>query len=235
MNIIIFDSAQYELMKLSRITEKICQGYHIDVTIQCFSDSQACKSTFNKKKVNIALIGIDLCGELGIGIVRWICKVDKNCRIIVISNCCEYAIEGFRLNICHYLLKPVTAEELLEGLRRASKEFNLEKSLSITHDYNKIDIQYNTIAYIEVNKKKCLFHILNGSSLSWYIRMDTLEEVLWEHNIVRCHRSYMVNLAIVVEINRNFIHLQEGSIIPLSRGKRKDLINLYSDYLFQLK
>lgn len=232
MRIVICDDDLRDLNEVRSLVFKICRKHRITADIDSCSTGEACKAALETQKTDILLLDVFLGDDLGIDIAKWLRTFDKSCAIIFITTSREFAVEGFSVNACHYLIKPITEANLLQGLQRASNQFNPQGYFSVIHDYNETKVKYNSILYIEANRKQAILYTNDGSSITCYSSLDALEEQLWKHHIVRCHRSYMVNLGNTASIDKNTIHLVNGRDIPLSRTKSKELNSLYSDYLF---
>lgn len=65
------------------------------------------------------------------------------------------------------------------------------------------------------------FNFLNNKSVISAYTLKKYECLLENYNFKRVHRSYIVNMDYVILVTGSEIHLSNGSIVPLSRRKRR--------------
>lgn len=65
------------------------------------------------------------------------------------------------------------------------------------------------------------------------MRLDQIEKMLIQDNFLRCHRSYIINLDYISDINNKDFVLNDGTLIPLKRDHKKFFKTYYEDYLFK--
>jgi len=129
----------------------------------------------------------------------------------------KYALEGFRLDVVGYLLKPFSYAEFLKVVQKVDRLIELERKelpglevkndfLFIKSDYKIRRINFSEIHYIE-GLKDYVKIFLTGEkkpvmSLS---TLKALEARLPADRFMRVHRSFIVNLETVKVIERNRI------------------------------
>ena len=69
-----------------------------------------------KEPFHMVFIGIE--GMTGVETARNIRDIDALCPIFIVSSSGKYAVEGYRLHVTDYLIKPVTAERIGEAIAR---------------------------------------------------------------------------------------------------------------------
>lgn len=84
------------------------------------------------------------------------------------------------------------------------------------------------IRYIESLEKKLVFN-LEIQSLALYSSIATYEDLLKEQ-FIRCHRSFLVNIAHIQSVNLPALSLtlSDGSVLPISRSQRGRMKELLS-------
>jgi two-component system response regulator LytT len=152
----------------------------------------------------------------------------------------KYALEGFKLDVVDYLLKPFNYEEFLTAVQKARKIIEMERSsfreteagkdfLFLKSDYKIRRINFNDILYIEGLKdyvKVFLQH--EPRAIISLVTMKAMESKLPEKKFMRVHRSYIVNLDQVATIERNRIVFGD-TYIPVSDQYRER----FNDFLKQ--
>ncbi|HVN57595.1 MAG TPA: LytTR family DNA-binding domain-containing protein [Bacteroidales bacterium] len=143
--------------------------------------------------------------------------MEKGPRVIFTTAYEKYALEGYKLDIVDYLLKPFSYEEFLKSVQKANKLIRLEKNsmtgieaneefLFLKSDYKIKRINFDDILYIEGLKDYVKVFVLNVSnpilSLS---SLKLLETKLPPGKFMRVHRSFIVNLRKIDTIERSRI------------------------------
>ncbi len=143
--------------------------------------------------------------------------MEKGPKVIFTTAYEKYALEGFRLDIVDYLLKPFSYDEFLKAVQKVNRLIKLEKGapdrveandefLFIKSDYKIKRINFNDILYIEGLKDYVKIYIQNAPrpvlSLS---SLKLLETKLPEARFMRIHRSFIVHLQKIDTIERSRI------------------------------
>ena len=88
-------------------------------------------------------------------------------------------------------------------------------------------VAFPQIVYVQCSSHKMFFHLADGSELeSRCLRIsfsEALSPLLSGGEFVRCHNSYVVNLAFVARYGRECLFLQDGTLIPVSAKRRKEV------------
>ncbi|MBX2897807.1 MAG: response regulator transcription factor [Cyclobacteriaceae bacterium] len=151
--------------------------------------------------------------------------------IIIVSGEQKYAIDAFRYNVADYLLKPVTdygrfmqAVLKVQGLKetQAKKETAENSQLFVKVDSLLQSLAIESILWLEANSDYVKIHT-DKKTMMVLSTMKSLEEKLPPHQFVRVHRSYIVNIKHIENIDQ--ANLQIGSkIIPISINYRASLL-----------
>jgi two-component system, LytTR family, response regulator LytT len=168
----------------------------------------------SKNHIDIVFTDIQMPGLNGIEFTRSM----VNGPVVIFTTAFDkYAIDGFKLDIADYLLKPFTYEEFLTSVHKAERMIrsvtkSAEEVLSnneflfLKSDYKIKRINYQNILYIEGLKEYVKVYTLNSDkpvlSLS---SLKILETKLPSGKFMRVHRSFIVNLEKVETIDRSRI------------------------------
>ena len=134
----------------------------------------------------------------------------------------EYAVEGFRVNAVDYLLKPFglqdfqrAANRLKERLEGASSMKEEEDTLYLKTDYRVVKVSISDIRYIE-GMSEYLKVWVEGEPkpIITLLAMKKIEERL-PGTFMRIHRSYIVNLNKIQEVNKNRVILDAKTYLPV--------------------
>lgn len=151
----------------------------------------------------------------------------QGCRslLIFVTVLRECVFDAFAVQAFDYLIKPLDDARFTQVMDRALRalERQPEKPLLIRRQGNACQvIPPSQIAYCEVLGRKIYLHRRDGGTVEFYGRLHTLEQQL-DGRFFRCHRSYLVNLDAIRECGAGLALLSQGSQIPVSRLRERDL------------
>ncbi|MTI46686.1 LytR/AlgR family response regulator transcription factor [Sporosalibacterium faouarense] len=203
------------------------------------------------KKLNPDLVFLDIQMPQmdGIKVAEEILKENISALIIFVTAYDEFAVKAFEVNAIDYLLKPISEERLEKSIDKITGMYNDDRELyssKIQEVINKIESKgFNDINMISVMKSdkiiplnldEIIYSTVENrdtvifSTKGKYLYNDTLTQL---NNLLsggcffRCHRSYIINLRYVKEIEPWFnctyqIRLEGAEeLIPVSRNKVK--------------
>ena len=189
--------------------------------------------------VDLIFVDIQMPDLSGIEFTR---LLEKGPKVIFTTAYEKYALEGYKLEIVDYLLKPFSYEEFLVAIQKVQRLMSLEKRAAIKVDANneflflKSDykikrINFNDILYIEGLKDYVkVFTQNNIKPLLSLTSLKLLESKLPESKFMRVHRSFIVNLEKIDTIERSRIVFGK-EYIPVS-DQYKDRFQEYLDKNF---
>jgi two-component system, LytTR family, response regulator LytT len=166
------------------------------------------------KHINIIFVDIQMPDLTGIEFTR---LIEKGPKIIFTTAFEKYALDGFKLNVVDYLLKPFSYEEFLKAVSKAQRLIGLEEMamknieanddfLFLKSDYKIKRINFNDILYIEGLKDYVkVFTINNLKPVLSLTSLKLLETKLPVNRFLRVHRSFIVNLEKIDTIERSRI------------------------------
>ena len=211
LNVVAIDD---EPLALKLVSDYIRKTPFLEL-IGSFENPLEASEFLNTHKVDLIFLDIQMPGLLGTEFAR---MVDSETRIIFTTAYSQYAVEGFKLEAVDYLLKPFSYEEFLESAGRARKRITSETStapviveakdnfLFLKSEYKIRRINFDDILYVEGLKDYIKVYLRNEDkpvlSLS---SLKVMEEKLPSLNFMRVHRSYIVNLAQINQVDRSRI------------------------------
>jgi two-component system response regulator LytT len=187
-------------------------------------------------KVDLIFIDIQMPDLSGIEFTR---LMEKGPKVIFTTAFEKYALEGYKLEIVDYLLKPFSYEEFLTAVQKVQKIMNLEQKalikvdannefLFLKSDYKIKRINFNDILYIEGLKDYVKVYTRNQAKpILSLTSLKSLEAKLPSNKFMRVHRSFIVNLVKIDTIERSRI-VFDKKYIPVSdqyKGKFQDYLD----------
>ena len=157
----------------------------------------------------------------------------------------EYAIEGYKVDAVDYLLKPFGLNDFQRAANKVLRQYQLmhpqasdsaetdkptseedNDVLFVKSEYRMVRINIKQIRYVEAMSEYLRIYLTNESKpVIALLSMKKLEEHL-PKNFMRVHRSYIVNLQQIQQVERGRIVMDKSTYIPVSDGY-KDAFNLF--------
>ncbi len=202
---------------------------HIDKTsyltlFERFTNSVKAFEFLSNNRVDILFVDIQMPDLTGLELVR---NLEYQPVVIFTTAYDQYAIEGFKVDAIDYLLKPIDYPEFLKATEKAKQwiyaknktiSVKTEKEfLFIKSEHKIIRVDINTIEYIEGMSEYVRIHRENAKPIMSLLSLKSLEQELPPHMFMRVHKSYIVNLKKISEIESNLIICSNGVSIPVSR------------------
>lgn len=151
--------------------------------------------------------------------------------VIIITAYEQYALKGFDLNVCDYLLKPVSYNRFLQAVDKSSKYVYFRKGL-IDDDFIflRADRMIHRIRISEIEYVESMENYLKVvTSHEKVITRSTLKEFLESmtaKDIAQVHKSYAVNIGKIKIADGNQIITEGGFVIPLSKIYKDRMMGL---------
>jgi len=166
---------------------------------------------------DLLLLDIEMSGLSGMELAKRLRGSGDMLPIVFITGFSEYMSEGYDVEALHYLLKPVSPDKLYEVLDKyLNKHMKRSEEILVETEKGTAHISADSVVYIEAFGKKTRICGADNTFMDCEISLGEFAR----KNIsgfVSPHRSYLVNLRFVREIERTAVVLDNGKEIPLSR------------------
>ncbi len=184
------------------------------------------------KVYDILLLDIDMGGLDGIETARRIRAVDKEVKLIYITNYSDYTIFAFAVHAFAYLLKPVKKEELFAQLDEACL-YGLSNSgprLELMTKEGRVHIVPVDILYFEYQDRQVSMYTVDRL---WHLKQKITQvaQEFEQYGFAMPHKSFVVNLYAVQRIHGYEITLTDGTILPLSQKRSAQFRRELNEYL----
>ncbi|MGA1933401.1 response regulator transcription factor [Arcobacter sp. YIC-464] len=139
--------------------------------------------TYLEYKPTLVISDIEMPNENGISMIENIRKNDLDTIVVMITAYSneEYLLELINLNINQYILKPVNADSLLDGIIKAfGNRLNevIEFSKDLHFDTTQMELFYEK-KLVPLRKRDKEFLLLLHKNRNGVVTYDLLEEYLW--------------------------------------------------------
>lgn len=187
------------LKELSILMDRYRVERNQDITYAAFhSPLELLTEVERGTELDIIFLDVLMPGQNGISTAKEIRKYDTLVKIIYLTSSAEYAVDSYSVGAYFYQLKPIWQESFYRLMDSVLSECrrNEEKSLILRSKSGITRMDLDKLQYCEVMGRTLLFHRQDGVVLDSPGRLDDLCEQLKDYDcFIRCHRSYLVNLA----------------------------------------
>ena len=174
--------------------------------------------------------------------------------IVFTTAYAEYAVEGFKVNAVDYLLKPFGMQDFLRAANRLKERLEATPSpteaatadaiqhakpephgnddiLFLKTEYRIVKVSISDIRYVEAMSEYLKVHLKSQPKpIVTLLSMKKMEERL-PANFMRIHRSYIINLDAIQEVNKNRVIMDAETYLPVG-DNYKETFQHYLDAKF---
>jgi two-component system LytT family response regulator len=185
---------------------------------------------------DVILLDVQMRGETGFDLLD---RIDTAVQVVFVTAYDEHAVRAFEVNALDYLLKPVAPDRLAEALQRARQA---ETALPENEDADPEGFEYDDLFFYEegrhprfIHIREIVFleaagnytelHLTDGATALTSITLSAWTDRLPDAHFVRIHRSTIVNVEHVTEVERGAsgtyaVHVEDRAD-PLSMSRRR--------------
>ncbi len=150
---------------------------------------------------------------------------DIKAQVILTTAYHEFALKGYELDVCDYLLKPFSFERFSLGVdkarSRSGKAEVARDHLLVKTEYRLEKVMFNDILYIEgMRDYRCIY-----TTTKRILTLQTFTDLEMEipaQLVCRVHRSFMVSLNRIETLLRDEVRVGD-KLIPVSETYKKGL------------
>ena len=235
IKIAICDDDSFMVKDIKSRTEAYFKETCVECKITTFDDGEPLVQTYNScdKPFDITILDMKLKRMNGDDASKMIRSLDQDVILIFISSWISYAVFGYEVNAHRFIPKDgeKSNDDLTGALESAYQLMQSRKQYMLIHQHNGIvRIELREILYIEALNKNLMVHCIDDV-YRFSAKLGLIEKELENSNIMRCHRSYLVNVEHITAVKKDFLQLTGGKEIPVSRPYRKLMLDRLTDYL----
>jgi two-component system LytT family response regulator len=229
--------------KLARdLLREYLEGFpDIELVAECEQGTDAVEK-IDSLKPDIVFLDVQMPGMTGFDVLE---DIEHEPYVIFTTAYDQYAIKAFEKNAVDYLLKPLDEERFRTSVNRALKRKSLEHStledllqsirserkgpfdshIFVQKSEKLFNLPVDEIVYLEASGDYTIITTKSDQFVS-SSGIGKLEEILNPEVFIRVHRSTIVNVNFLKEIERHFnggmvVKMQNGKSFPVSRTYAK--------------
>lgn len=245
-----------EPLALQQIVTYISKVPFLELAAQCQSALEA-RQFLEQDTVDAIFCDINMPDLNGMDFVK---SLTTPPLIVFTTAYAEYAVEGFKVNAVDYLLKPFGLQDFQRAANRIRERLSPqplpvregsnytqgvqsilpppsqggvgdESDIFLKTEYRIVKVTISDIRYVEAMSEYLKVHLVSDSRpIITLLSMKKMEERLPDY-FMRIHRSYIVNLKMIQEVNKNRIIMDKDTYLPIG-DMYKDTFQQYLDTKF---
>ena len=197
-----------------------------------FENGETFLEQFQKDRYDIIFLDIFMEGMNGMDTARRIRECDDACRLVFTTTSAEYAVDSNEVDSSYYLVKPYSYEKLSLALDRCSAAFLEQGQFIIVPDRGTDrKLFLHPITWTEYADRRILVHMRDGTTLTVSMNQGEFAEQLLKYPyFCDCMKGILVNFEAVVKLYSDHFLLKDGTLVPISRLKYRNVREQFSDY-----
>ncbi|AFU68389.1 two-component system response regulator, LytT/AlgR family [Psychroflexus torquis ATCC 700755] len=226
MDCIIVDDEQMARV----IIKTLCDEIKFLKVVGEFSNAMQAIKFLNANEIDLIFLDIHMPDFSGVDFIKTLKNPPK---IILTTSDSQFAIEAFEYDfIVDYLLKPIELARFQKAILKVQKH-------EPTSNEVKLDSEIKNDFYVNIDRRLIKIHLESiciVEAKGDYIHIKTeeknyvvhstltrIEEKLPNSLFLRVHRSFIINVKKIVDIEDNTVVIKR-EVIPVSRSKRPELM-----------
>ncbi len=182
------------------------------------------------ESVDLVFLDVEMPGMTGVELVK---NLKSPPIIIFVTSKKEYAVEAFELNVADYIIKPVTLPRFMAAVEKAQEIADSKGKKVEMNDKDKdyvfvrsnsalTKIKLNDIQYVQALGDYVNIYSA-GKRHVVHCTLKSMEEKLPSDKFFRLHRSYLVALDHIEQVEENTLYIGEHPI-PIGEQFKKELL-----------
>ena len=226
-----------EPLALQQIAAYINKVPFLELAAQCHSALEA-RQFLSDERVDAIFCDINMPDLNGMDFVKSLAAPPL---VVFTTAYSEYAIEGFKVNAVDYLLKPFGMQDFMRAANRLQERLSVstpapaaaesDDTLFLKTDYRIVKVSIPSIRYVEAMSEYLKVWIEGEAKpIITLLSMKKMEERL-PNIFMRVHRSYIINLDKIQEVNKNRVIMDADTYLPIG-DLYKEAFQTYLDKKF---
>ncbi len=158
-------------------------------------------------------------------------------KVILTTAYRDYALEGFELDVLDYLLKPIEFHRFLKAVNKLKKQIpqssstssqdivtDLPKTITIKSSKKIYKVEFSDIYFIKSDSEYITYYTKSYGKIMVHGALKNIETQLIGSDLIKIHRSHLVNLKYVDYVEGNSVFIQD-QYLSISDTYKSDFLD----------
>ncbi len=219
IRIAVVDDEEVFVQTIANRIRVILNNANVNFELQSFTNGTALLEKCNCSHFNLVFLDIDMPEVTGIDIAQKIRMKQSDTEMVFVTNKDDLVYDAIRYTPFRFIRKSRFEMEIEEALENyLAKRQNQKISYLFSTEQGKRPINVIGVLYIEVQSHKLTIHQQEGVFIA-NGNLSDVEKEITKYGFIRIHKSFLVNFRCINLINQREVILDDGTALPLSRGK----------------
>lgn len=188
-------------------------------------------NVLHREKIDVLFLDIKMPSLSGLDMLK---TLQNPPYVILTTAFSEFGAESYEYDVKDYLLKPIAFHRFLKAVNKILMSQNTEFSLGTVEQKKEIEndfiffkadkkihkLYFKDIQFIEGSGNYAKIHSQNAKSLMVLDKLSDIIEKLPSKQFFRVHKSYIINVQKIKEIEGNRVKIGEKAI-PISASYKQ--------------
>jgi DNA-binding LytR/AlgR family response regulator len=213
---------------------QLCKSHDNLNVVEEFPNAIQALKYLNQNEVDLIFLDIHMPDFTGFDLIETLKNPPK---VILTTSDANFAIQAFEYKcIVDYLVKPISPERFEKAIKKAEsvlvgksepqtlqkKQKSSDKDLYVNIDRRLIKIDMSSVYLVEA-KGDYIQIKTDDKNYIVHSTLKKIEEKLPDHTFLKVHRSYIINIKKIIDIEDNSVLIKKD-VIPVSRSNRPELM-----------
>ncbi|WP_026657172.1 LytR/AlgR family response regulator transcription factor [Butyrivibrio sp. AC2005] len=228
LKVAICDDEMTQRRQLQFIIDKSRPGTEVNL----FESGEDFLNAFRPGLYDLIFMDILMPGMGGIDATGKIRNIDASVPIVFATSSKDHAMEGYKNRVIRYLMKPFDPVEVGEVLELAAQMKGTQGGVTVRINGKDMTFSFEKICYVEQSSHTLYMHMANGATLQLTGKLDNIEAQTPDDSFLRCHQSYLVNLAHAKCVDRGLqiFKMKDGDTVHIRRESLAEANRMLSEY-----
>lgn len=206
---------------------KMCEKFEDLEVVAVLEDGLAAVNYLKDNEVDLVFLDVEMPELTGLEVIE---SLHSRPEIILTTGSTEYALQAFEYSVIDYLVKPIgyprfsKAMEKYRGMRASEEPATAENDhLFVKADGKLVRLNYEDILFVEALRDYVIFKTADRRFIVHSTLKRVEEKLTARQEFFKVHRSFIVNLGKVVDIEETNLVVGDR-MIPISRSNRPVLM-----------
>lgn len=227
LRIAICDDDRDEIAKIQHVIAEIQGNYQVDTYL---AGKTMLEAAGQGEKYDIAFCDIYMKNENGMNTAKEMQTVSPDTAIVFITSSTEHAVEAFSMQALHYLVKPVSREDVVEVFRRLGIKREPRHTLTLRIERNITTLFQDEIIRVEGQRHRTL--IISGENTFFSIWKPYGQICsLLDDSFLHIKKGVSVNMRFIRQMTAQKCVMKDGCTFLLSRNTARENYERYYRFL----